>query len=97
MKAARLAALAACTFLVGCEKESAKALRQAQIVEGGIDEDAKCEAKQKVAAAFLKEEDRDSYSLYKSAADGFCLGLELRRRNGLPDVDLSDNMTAIPS
>lgn len=92
----RVMVACAALLLVGCEKESAKALRQAEIVEGGADEDAKCEAKQKVAAAFLKEEDRDSYNLYKTAADSFCMELRLRRASGRAAPALDDNMTAAP-
>ena len=68
--------------LAGCERGSAKAIRQADIVEKSGDAQATCEAKRKVAAAFLAEEDQSSYALYKGSADAYCSMARLRALNG---------------
>jgi hypothetical protein len=78
----RLAILCAALFLTACERDSAKSIRQADIVEKSGDAQATCEAKHKVADAFLAEEDRDSYALYKGSADAYCSMARLRGLNG---------------
>ena len=78
----RLALLCAALSLVACERDSAKAMRQADIVEKSGDPQATCDAKRKVAEAFLAEEDRDSYALYKGSADAYCSMARLRALNG---------------
>lgn len=75
-------ALFAALLLGGCEKESSKAIRQAEMVEQSGDAQATCEAKRKVADAFLAEEDKDSYALHKGAADAYCSVARLRALNG---------------
>lgn len=77
-----IAIFCAMLSLGGCERGSAKALRQAEMVERSGDADATCEAKRKVAAAFLSEEDQASYALYKGAADAYCMNARLRGANG---------------
>lgn len=68
--------------LGGCEKGSAKALREAELVEKSGDQEAICRAKIKVADEFLHEEDQDGYRLYKAGADSYCMSTQLRRANG---------------
>jgi uncharacterized membrane protein YqiK len=78
----RFPVLCLALFLSACEKDSAKAMRQAEIVEQSGDAQATCEAKRKVADAFLAEEDKDSYALHKGAADAYCSVARLRALNG---------------
>lgn len=68
--------------LSGCEKESAKAVREADMVERSGTPDDKCAAKRRVAEAFLREGNERDYSLHKSEAESFCMNLDLSRRNG---------------
>lgn len=78
--------VAAVLALGGCgQKASEKALTELEIVENtqSIDRDAVCAAKQKVADAYLSEQDKDSYQLYKGAADSCALLLNLERQNGV--------------
>lgn len=78
-----LTPLLAMLALSGCEKASTKAIRESEMVEKTGDRQAICDAKQKVAAAFLKEENKDDYSLYKGAADSHCMLYQLEKQNGV--------------
>lgn len=83
MNKASLLALLLPAALGSCEKQSAAAEREAEIVERTGDRAATCEAKRKVAAAYLSEKNEDGYRLAHAAAESACLNHELRRRNGV--------------
>jgi hypothetical protein len=65
----------------GCEKESAKAERQAEIVGRTGDKAAECEAKRKVADAYLAEGNEEKYRDAKLFADVACNAVALDRLN----------------
>lgn len=65
----------------GCEKESAKAERQAEIVGRTGDKTAECDAKRKVADAYLSEGNEEKYRDAKLYADVTCNSVSLDRLN----------------
>lgn len=73
----RWAMLAATLFLSGCEKESAKAEKQAEIVDRTGDKSAACDAKRKVAEAYLREGNEAEYRTWKLYADATCAVAQL--------------------
>ena len=78
--------------LGSCQKQSAIAEREAAIVERSGTPKAICEAKRKVAAAYLAEQNESQYALYNGAAESYCLNARLTEQNrisGLPDDTLT--------
>jgi hypothetical protein len=69
----RWAVLIGVLALAGCEKGSAKAEKQAEIVDRTGDKAASCDAKRKVADAYLNEGDEAKYRDWKLAADAACM------------------------
>jgi len=88
-----LAALIPLT-LGSCERQSANAEREAEIVERAGDQDAICQARRKVAAAYLNEKNEDEYRIKNAAAESYCLNAQLEKRLdvGVPE---GDNLTAV--
>lgn len=66
--------------LGSCEKQSAVAEREAAIVERSGTPKAICEAKRKVAAAYLTEQNESQYRLYNGAAEAYCLNAQMEGR-----------------
>lgn len=84
-------------LLAGCSSEAADLERQYEIVAKGRDNQAICDAARKVADAYLRAGNETRYGEAKNRADLKCTtaGFEPYNTQGI-DVDLGDNMTAVP-
>jgi hypothetical protein len=93
----RAVILGCCLAIVSaCSNSAQEAERELDIVQqsgGSLDEI--CEAKRKVADAYLKAQDADKYQIAKSYADTACLDAEIgydqRLTNAAVQLDIAKN------